>query len=108
MVHILQPAHSWHCPECGATDTTYEARPHSRMHSCPKFGGATLPMASGTSGARLVLNEREDYLGQEDVGLINGRPIMSITTEYADGHSDLAVLAPTANATGVAHGPDGN
>ena len=26
----------------------------------------------------------------------NGRPIMAVRTEYADGHTDMAVLAPTA------------
>lgn len=107
-IPILKPTHHWHCPECGGTDTTHEVRPHSRMHSCPRYGGATLPMASGKSGARFVFNEREDYVGGEDVTILNGRPVMSITTQYVDGHTDLAVLAPTAHATGAAHDPGRN
>jgi len=47
-------------------------------------------------------------VGQDDVALLNGRPVMSITTEYADGHTDLAVLAPTATAQGAAHDPGRN
>lgn len=102
-VPILTPTTHWHCPACGGTDTTHESQPHSRMHSCPALGGLSTPMASGKSGARLVVNERDDYVGDEDVTLLNGRPVMSITTEYADGHTDLAVLAPTAHARGTAH-----
>lgn len=107
-VHLLKPTHYWHCPACGGTDTTHEVQPHSRMHTCPALGGLSTPMASGRSGARLVVNEREDYVGTEDVTVLNGRPVMSITTEYPDGHTDLAVLAPTAHATGAAHDPGRN
>jgi hypothetical protein len=50
--------------------------------------------------AKVVAHDREDYVGKEDVQLDgNGRPIMSITTERADGTNDTMVFAPTARAS---------
>ena len=100
---ILTPTHHWHCPACGAEDVTHEAEPHTRFHSCAKLGGFSAPMAAGRKGdAKVVVHEREDYIGHEDVQLLDGRPIMNITTHYADGHTDVAVYAPTAHAGGTA------
>jgi hypothetical protein len=49
--------------------------------------------------AKVVAHDREDYVGKEDVQVDgNGRPIMSITTERADGTNDTMVFAPTARA----------
>jgi len=67
------------------------------------MGGMTTPMVSGLAPAKVTLNEREDYIGTEDVTMVDGRPIMSVTTEYADGHTDVAVYAPTAHSRGEAH-----
>lgn len=45
-------------------------------------------------------NVREDYVGDEDVQYDEeGQPIMAVETRYADGHNDLAVLAPSVNMT---------
>jgi hypothetical protein len=93
------PERRWTCPNCNFTDVTREAEPHSRFHSCSGLAGLTAPMVPEGSRAQVVANEREDYVGQEDVRLdANGRPIMSITTQHADGHTDLVVFAPTATA----------
>lgn len=102
-VPILIPATEWHCPKCGAEDVTREAEPHTRFHQCRAMGGFDAPMARGGMPAKAVVHEREDYIGTEDVRLDeNGRPIMNITLEYADGHTDVAVYAATAHAGGTA------
>jgi hypothetical protein len=101
--HILElPVRRWYCPNCKATDVTREARPHSRMHTCPALNHLTLPMdilmvPEGTK-AKVTTNEREDYIGSEDVFLHAGRPIMNIVTERDNGRQDCAVFAPTAHA----------
>lgn len=99
---ILIPLTHWHCPFCTATSVTREAQPHTRMHSCMALGGLTAPMLREGEDSRLVVNEREDYVGGEDVTVIDGRPVMSITTEHADGATDVAVYAPSAH--GEIHG----
>ena len=100
---LALPVHTWHCPSCGEQDQTRESQPHTRMHSCRALGGLTTPMASGLPGrARHVVNEREDYVGSEDVTMVDGRPVMNVTTEYADGHTDVAAYAATAHAGGTA------
>ncbi len=102
-IPLLTPTTRWHCPACGAEDVTHEAEPHTRFHPCAKLGGFTSPMARGAMPAKVVVTEREDYIGTEDVRLSeDGRPIMNITLEYADGHTDVAVYAPTAHAGGTA------
>lgn len=111
-IPILNPRTDWTCPNCGATDVTTEARPHTRMHNCPAFGGLSLPMVandraaehkSGTSTrvrVRPVL--REDYEGGEH-GLTRdeqGRPVMAAVTDYPDGTNDVAVFAPSVLVEG--------
>jgi hypothetical protein len=96
-IPILNSVQHWHCPSCGATDVTHQVEPHTRFHPCPGLAGLSAPLASGVSGARMVVVEREDYIGSEDVTLVEGRPVMAISTEYSDGHTDTAVYAPTAH-----------
>jgi hypothetical protein len=95
---VLQPIHHWVCPNCHGTDVTHEARPHSRFHNCPKFGGLSMPMVQAGTRAKVELREREDYVGNELVQLHEGRPIMSIVTIRDDGQ-DCAVFAPTATVS---------
>jgi hypothetical protein len=92
----------WRCPECGATDQTREARPHSRMHICPKLHGLTVPMVEAGIRAKVTAKLREDYVGTEKVQTapFDGRPYMAVVTEREHGQ-DVAVFAPTA--TGDAH-----
>ena len=98
-VPILQPPLTrWECASCNAQDTTREARVHTRFHNCPAVGGALLPMTEAGAGSRVLLREREDYIGTDQVQMIQGRPVMAAVTEYADGRSDAAVFAPTATA----------
>lgn len=102
-VPLLVPEVHHHCPRCPAEAVTHEAEPHTRFHPCPAMGGFNSPMAIGRRGtAKVVVNEREDYIGSEDPQLHEGRPIMNITTEYADGRTDVAVYAPTAHVRGSA------
>lgn len=101
-IPILQPRHEWACPNCSLRDVTAESRPHSRMHACAGMSGITAPMLPlrdvENKGARVVVKVREDYVGSEIVTTDeNGTPIMAVETEYADGHTDLAVMAPMAN-----------
>lgn len=96
---ILQPVHRWYCPNCGKQDTTHEARPHTRMHTCPKLRFLTAPMLPAGTAAKVELREREDYIGRELVQLDpeRGRPVQSIVTTR-DAGQDAVVFAPTANA----------
>lgn len=97
MIHLEAPVREWHCPNCNARDTTREHQPHTRFHTCPGVGGLTAPMLEAGTDARVVARERDDYISGEDVRLnADGRPIASISTEYADGRNDLVVFAPTA------------
>lgn len=106
-VPILNPRTDWTCPNCGATDTTTESQPHTRMHACAGFAGLTLPMVAvdRAEAASTRLNKRvkvtpvvrEDYEAGEH-GLTRdeqGRPIMAAVTEYPDGSNDVAVFAPS-------------
>lgn len=97
-VPILATVRHWYCPNCGLTDTTREARPHSRFHTCPKLRGLSAPMVPAGTAAKVVAYERGDYVNGEDVQVDeNGRPVMSIVTTRDEGQ-DIVVLAPTAHA----------
>lgn len=54
-----------------------------------------MPMLREGESAKVTVNEREDYIGDEDVQLVDGRPIMNTTVTRDDGE-DVAVYAPTA------------
>ena len=99
---LLTPTRLWECPNCQQTDVTHEARPHTRFHNCAGLMGLSAPMIPAGTSAKVTLHEREDYIGTEDVAMVNGRPIMSIITERPDGSNDVAVFAPTAHMTGTA------
>lgn len=92
---IITPDHWWICPKCGLEDVTHEPRPHTRFHSCRALGGLTMPMIKKGTKANIYLREREDYVGDESVPMVGGRPIMSVVTEREDGQ-DVAVFAPIA------------
>lgn len=101
-IPILQPEHRWQCPTCDLQHVTHEARPHVPMHPCKGLAGFSVPFArvDGTDlrGVTHRVDERGDYIGNELVQVdANGRPIMAIRTEHADGF-DTHVYAPTATA----------
>jgi hypothetical protein len=104
-VLLEQPPVRWECPSCGLQDVTpapAAGQAHSRMHACPALAGFLAPMVQ-VHGRELTgvvhrVVERGDYIAGEQVRLDgNGRPIMAVVTERADGH-DTHVFAPTATA----------
>lgn len=97
-IPILQPpVKDWYCPNCGLTDQTREARPHSRYHTCPALRGLSAPMLEKGVAAKVEAIEREDYVGDEIVQLDpeRRRPVMAVKTTRDDG-TDVMVFAPTA------------
>lgn len=97
-VPLLAREHRWTCPNCPATDVTYEATPHSRFHPCAGLKGLTAPMVPVGTRAKVEAVEREDWVGSELVQTDgDGRPIMRVETTRDDGN-DIAVLAPCATA----------
>lgn len=94
---LLDPTKHWRCPSCDAQHVTREARPHVPMHPCPKLG-ISVPFIEATEKARHVVMDREDYVGSELVQYANGRPVMAVRTERADGSNDCHVYAATAQA----------
>lgn len=101
----VRPVHRWHCPACGKQDVTHEARPHSRMHPCPKLRGLTAPMQRAGIKAKLEVVERQDYVGGEVVQLDpeRGRPVQSIVTTRDNGQ-DVTIFMPMARAFGKVEG----
>ena len=95
----ITPVHHWYCPNCGRTDVSHEARPHSRFHTCPKLRGLSAPFVPAGTKAKVELREREDYVNGDMVQLDPElrRPVMSVVTTRDDG-TDVAVFAPTATA----------
>jgi hypothetical protein len=101
---LLQPPEvRWECPSCNVQDVTYEARPHTRFHSCGAQGGLTVPFVQldgrelVKNSVRHVVKEREDYLADDIPHRdADGRVVMSVVTEYKDGSSDCTVYAPTS------------
>lgn len=101
---ILRPEFHWECASCGRQHVTHETRPHTPLHPCGAQAGLEVPYSPVPHGAsglkkfavRHVINEREDWIGDELVQYHQGRPIMNLVTERADGSNDVRVYAPTA------------
>lgn len=93
---MLSAQRLWYCPNCDTKSVTHEAQPHTRFHTCSGLAGLTAPMVPAGTKAKVVVHEREDYIGSETVQLHEGRPIMNITTEREDGSNDVMVFAPVA------------
>lgn len=94
------PLHHWRCPGCGAEDQTREREPHMRMHRCRAARGLEVPLLPDRTKAKLVVVEREDYVGGEDVRLDPelGRPVQAVLAVRDDGQ-DCTVYAPCAHAS---------
>jgi hypothetical protein len=93
------PVTRWECPNCPARDTTREAQPHTRFHSCPRLGGLAAPMVREGEQVKVTAREREDYIGAEDVQYnTDGRPVAQVVAERPDGSNDVIVFAPTAHS----------
>src|SRR5512139_1513292 len=93
----------WYCPECKRTEVTNDDGKGTRYHVCPKVRFLSVPMVLEGIKAKIVLNEREDYVNGEAVQLDpeRHRPVMNITT-VRDTGTDVVVLAPTATSQGAA------
>jgi hypothetical protein len=97
MIPILSATRRWYCPNCIVEDETAASIPN-RFHSCTGLYGLTAPLLPAGTKAKVELNERQDYIGTEQVRLVGGRPVMSVVTTRDDGQ-DCIVFAPTATAT---------
>lgn len=104
---LLNPEHHWECISCGRQEVTRTpGKVVTPLHPCKAHNGLDVPYTEVPPGkqelrkhaARHVLREREDYIGQEVVRYHNGRPIMALVTERADGSNDARVYAPVAQA----------
>lgn len=93
----------WYCPQCKKTERTNDDGTGTRFHVCPKMLGLSAPMVLAGVSAKLVLHEREDYVGKELVRLTpeQRRPVMNLQTVRDDG-IDTIVYAPTATSRGDA------
>ncbi len=91
---IITAEHHWVCPNCDLTEVTV-GRPN-RFHNCPGLFGLLSPMVVDGVRCKVVAEERQDYIGREDVPLTEGRPYMAVRT-VRDNGEDLAVFAPTAH-----------
>lgn len=96
---LRAPEKHWACPNCRYQHVTREARPHTPMHPCAGLAGFLSPLLPAGSTSRVYAVEREDYVGTDDVRRDeNGRPVMAVITQHADGSNDTHVYAPTAHA----------
>lgn len=95
-MNLLTREQRWACPNCTATDVTYEAEPHVRMHTCPGLKGLTAPMIQAGVRCKVEVREWQDYVGDEVVTYDGeGTPVSAVETTREDGN-DIAVFAPTA------------
>lgn len=91
----------WQCSACNTREGTEIDPPFSPMHACKGMAGMSVPLVRVAGRVHLKAIEREDYIGNETVQYDgNGRPIMAIVQEYADGHTDATIYAPTAHVRG--------
>lgn len=106
-VPILDVTKWWECPSCHKQHVTREHRPHVPMHPCSGLKGFLAPFVEVHSNAgirrgtvRHLAVERGDYVNGE-LGLRSdgdGRVIMAVRTERADGSNDCHVFPAAATA----------
>lgn len=97
----------WECPSCGRQHVTRTAQVTSELHACPSQRGMIVPFVEVISNAgiakhsvRHVVVERGDFIGSE-LGVrhdAEGKAVMAVHTERADGSHDTHVFAPAAQA----------
>lgn len=100
-VPLLVPERRWECPNCNFKQVTRIPEEHTRFHACSGLKGLTAPMVPAGTDCVVRAVEREDYVYNENVTYDGeGRPIMRVETIHADGHNDVAVMAPCAGVKG--------
>lgn len=90
---------TWHCPNCQAAARTVTTK--VPWHHCKGNLGLFAPLvADDAPKTRVVPVDREDYVAGELVQTDGeGRPVMALNVERADGSNDRVVYAPTATAS---------
>lgn len=104
---LAPPEHHWECPSCGRQHVTRTAKITSELHHCVAMKGLLVPFVEVESNAGIKKHsmrhapiERGDYIGAE-VGVRHdgeGKAVMAVHTERADGSHDTHVFAPAAHA----------
>ena len=107
-VPLLDATRQWECPSCHRQHVTRTAQVTSELHVCPAQKGMIVPFVEvdnnhGIDGRKVrhVVLEREDYVGAEQGVRLDdeGRAVMAVRTERADGSNDTTVFAGAATAT---------
>ena len=106
MVTLLDPTRHWECPSCHRQHVTRTAQVTSELHACASQRGMIVPFVEvadnhGLTGVRHVVVEPGDYVGGQQ-GLRTdgeGRPVMAVRTERADGSNDCHVFPGAAVAS---------
>ena len=102
-IPILQvPEQHWECPNCDQTAVTRRRDVHTEFHHCRGLAGLWSPMIPAGTRAKVETNEREDFIGKEQVQLHEGRPVMNVLVTRDDGQ-DCTIFAPTAGGSGSAN-----
>lgn len=89
---LLPPFTDWYCPNCTFTERTRSIGPDAaRMHTCPGLHMLTAPLIPANVYAKVVAEERADYLGREiqETG-DDGKPYMAVHT-IRDDRADVMV-----------------
>lgn len=101
---LLDPSRRWQCPACNRQHVTTKPVTGLVMHNCPALGDLSAPYVEVTGleldrhAQHVTVVERDDYVGDELVTVANGRPVMAVNVERADGSNDRVVFAGTAQA----------
>jgi len=102
----------WQCPGCEFIFEDELEDESTPAHTCPELRGLTFPMVRvpgklielPRNFTRVVAIERGDYENGENVQRDrDGRPVMAVHTERADGSHDTAVYAPSARVRSAAN-----
>jgi hypothetical protein len=98
MVSPVELVKHWHCPSCHLEHQSQGRE--TAMHHCPKLNGLLVPLVLDGADATHRVLLREDYQGTDLCSARDedGRIVMSVSTEYADGSNALTVYMPCATA----------
>jgi hypothetical protein len=95
-VPLLDSLHRFECPNCTAQLELDEPADRPVLHPCRGLKGLLAPMVPEGTDCKVEAHEREDYVGTDLVRTDgDGRPVMNVTTTYADGRTDVVAFAPT-------------